>query len=176
MALQLSFAPILAAAPAENAASTKTSPVNAGDPILKIMQGELSRASSSLSKTDPAPYFLSYTVNDQNIVVLVGAYGSLLTDAALQRRQADVVMRVGSPALDKLGLRLQEQHHRPSNRAHVDRLVGRVEDEHPTAHRRRGRGIRPVPLVLGVRRHGPHRIGWDCALHVQAGSLAGAAR
>src|SRR6202022_2859985 len=66
----------------------------------KIMQGELSRASSSLSKTDPAPYFLSYTVNDQDIVVLVGAYGSLLTDAALQRRQADVVMRVGSPGLD----------------------------------------------------------------------------
>src|ERR1700682_3475926 len=100
MALQLSFAPILSAAPAENSASTKTPPANAGDPILKAMQGELSRASSSLSKTDPAPYFLSYTVNDQNIVVLVGAYGSLLTDAALQRRQADVVMRVGSPALD----------------------------------------------------------------------------
>src|SRR6202011_4583794 len=88
------------AAPAENSSSTKASPASPGDPILKIMQGELSRASSSLSKTDPAPYFLSYTVNDQNIVVLVGAYGSLLTDAALQRRQADVVMRVGSPALD----------------------------------------------------------------------------
>ena len=100
MALQLSFAPILSAAPAGNSAATKTSSANAGDPILKVMQGELSRASSSLSKTDPAPYFLSYTVNDQNIVVLVGAYGSLLTDFAQQRRQADVVMRVGSPALD----------------------------------------------------------------------------
>jgi TldD protein len=100
MALQLSFAPILSAAPAEHSASTKTSPTNAGDPILKVMQAELSRATSSLSNTDPAPYFLSYTVNDQNIVVLVGAYGSLLTDAALQRRQADVVMRVGTPTLD----------------------------------------------------------------------------
>ena len=100
MAMQLSFAPILASAPAENGARTKTPSANAVDPILKVMQGELSRARSSLSKADPAPYFLSYTVNDQNIVVLVGAYGSLLTDAALQRRQADVVMRVGSPALD----------------------------------------------------------------------------
>src|SRR5882762_9009399 len=100
MALELSFTPILSAAPAGDSAATRTAPVNAGDPILKVMQGELTRASSSLSKTDPAPYFLSYTVNDQNIVVLVGAYGSLLTDAALQRRQADVVMRVGSPALD----------------------------------------------------------------------------
>src|SRR5229473_625476 len=100
IALQLSFAPILSAAPADNSAPAKTPSANASDSILKVMQGELSRASSSLSKTDPAPYFLSYTVNDQSIVVLVGSYGSLLTDAALQRRQADVVMRVGSPALD----------------------------------------------------------------------------
>src|SRR5258708_7984907 len=64
------------------------------------MQPELSRATPSLPKPDPAPYFVSYTVNDQDIVVLVGSYGSLLTDAAIQRRQADVVMRVGSPALD----------------------------------------------------------------------------
>src|ERR1700674_717862 len=100
MALQLSFTPLLSAAPAENPAAAKTPSANAGDPILKVMQREPSRAGNSLSKTDPAPYFLSYTVNDQNIVVLVGAYGSLLTEAAIQRRQADVVMRVGSPALD----------------------------------------------------------------------------
>lgn len=100
MALQLSFAPVLTAAPAEKSASTKTAAAKTADPILKIMQSELSRASTSLAKTDPAPYFMSYTVNDQDIVLLVGSYGSLLTDAALQRRQADVVMRVGSPALD----------------------------------------------------------------------------
>jgi TldD protein len=100
MALQLSFALPLSAAPAESPASTKSQPASAGDPILKVMQGELSRATTSLSKADPAPYFLSYTVNDQDIVFIVGSYGSLLTDAALRRRQADVVMRVGSPTLD----------------------------------------------------------------------------
>jgi predicted Zn-dependent protease len=101
MALQLSFAPNLSADPATKSPATKASPAKSpADPILTVMQSELSRASSSLAKSDPAPYFLSYTVNDQNIVVLVGAYGSLLTDAALQRREADVVMRVGSPALD----------------------------------------------------------------------------
>jgi predicted Zn-dependent protease len=101
MALQLSFAPYLSAAPATKPAATKAAPVkSSADPILTVMQNELARASSSLAKSDPAPYFLSYTVNDQNIIVLVGAYGSLLTDAALQRREADVVMRVGSPALD----------------------------------------------------------------------------
>lgn len=70
------------------------------DLVLKTMQGELSRATADLVKTDPAPYFLSYTVYDQDLTVLVGSYGSLLTDATLKRRQADVTMRVGSPALD----------------------------------------------------------------------------
>ena len=64
------------------------------------MQTELTRATTDLAKSQPAPYYLSYTVNDQDVVVLIGAYGSLLTDAGLKRRQADVMMRVGSPALD----------------------------------------------------------------------------
>ncbi|MDP9147624.1 MAG: metallopeptidase TldD-related protein [Acidobacteriota bacterium] len=86
-----------------SAASNAGSPADAkkpGDPVLKIMQTELSRANTELGKMDQAPYYLSYTVYDQDFVVLVGAYGSLLTDAAAQRRQADVTMRVGSPALD----------------------------------------------------------------------------
>jgi TldD protein len=97
LAVQLACTP-LASEPARSGASrsVKTAP----DPVLKAMQGELSRATSDLAKSDPAPYFLSYTVNDQDLFVLVGAYGSLLTDAALRRRQADVTMRVGSPALD----------------------------------------------------------------------------
>jgi TldD protein len=97
LAVQIASVP-LASAPATSAKSPAAK--MASDPILKAMQGELSRATGDLAKSDPAPYFLSYTVNDQNIVVLIGAYGSLLTDAALQRRQADVTMRVGSPALD----------------------------------------------------------------------------
>jgi TldD protein len=70
------------------------------DLVLKTMQGELSRATADLMRTDPAPYFLSYTVYDQDLIILVGSYGSLLTDATLKRRQADVTMRVGTPALD----------------------------------------------------------------------------
>jgi TldD protein len=101
MAVQLSFTPFLSAALANESAATNTAPTKgSADPILTVMQSELARATSSLAKSDPAPYFLSYTVNDQSIVVLVGAYGSLLTNAALDRREADVVMRVGSPALD----------------------------------------------------------------------------
>src|SRR5450432_548313 len=97
LTVQLAGSP-LASAPS-NSAHPNAAKV-AADPVLKVMQAELARATTGLSKGDPAPYYLSYTVNDQSIVVLIGAYGSLLTDASLQRRQADVTMRVGTPALD----------------------------------------------------------------------------
>ena len=67
---------------------------------MKVMQAELTRASADLAKSDPAPYFMSYTVYDQTSAVLVGEYGSLANDTVSHRRQADVTMRVGSPALD----------------------------------------------------------------------------
>jgi predicted Zn-dependent protease len=76
-------------------------PVNAAsDPVLKAMQDELKRATAELGKAEQPPYYLSYTVYDQDFVVLVGAYGSLLTNAGVQRRFADVNMRVGVPELD----------------------------------------------------------------------------
>jgi TldD protein len=104
MAAQLAVSPLTSAGttPSWGSSSTKsTAPAKApGDPILKVMQSELARATASLGKSDPAPYYLGYTVNDQDIVVLIGSYGSLLTDAGLRRRQADVTMRVGTPALD----------------------------------------------------------------------------
>jgi predicted Zn-dependent protease len=96
LAAQLASLPLASAAENSPVDPKKSS----NDLVLKAMQGELSRATAALAKTEPAPYFLSYTVYDQNLVVLVGAYGSLLTNAALQRRQADVTMRVGTPALD----------------------------------------------------------------------------
>ncbi|MGH9676790.1 MAG: metallopeptidase TldD-related protein, partial [Candidatus Acidiferrum sp.] len=64
------------------------------------MQGELHRATTELAKAEQPPYYLSYTVYDQSLIVIVGAYGSLLQDVAVQRRHADVTMRVGTPALD----------------------------------------------------------------------------
>src|SRR4029077_3565648 len=96
---QLAVSPLTSAG--TTASNRPTSPAKATpDPILKVMQSELARATASLTKSEPAPYYLSYTVNDQDIVVLIGSYGSLLTDAGLRRPQADVTMRVGTPALD----------------------------------------------------------------------------
>ena len=72
----------------------------AADPVLATMQSELSRAKTDLAKSDPAPYFLSYTVYDQDQVMIAASYGGLLTDSAEKRRSADVTMRVGTPQLD----------------------------------------------------------------------------
>jgi predicted Zn-dependent protease len=102
LAGQLATLPLASAAndATSSAAVDKAAAKTVSDPVMKVMQTELARASMELGKTDSAPYYMSYTVYDQNLVVLVGAYGSLLTNASLQRRQADVVMRVGAPGLD----------------------------------------------------------------------------
>jgi TldD protein len=104
LAAQLVGLPFASAAGETSSSSTaaadKPTPKATTDPVMKVMQAELARASADLGKEDSPPYYMSYTVYDQNLVVLVGAYGSLLTDASLKRRQADVVMRVGTPELD----------------------------------------------------------------------------
>jgi TldD protein len=70
------------------------------DALLSSMQQELQRAQASLGKLDPAPYFLSYSVYDQNVTVAIGAQGGLVNFTQARRRSADVTMRIGSPALD----------------------------------------------------------------------------
>jgi TldD protein len=120
LAAQLAFAPFMLAGPSGAAAdkhSSASASSNASsdkpvadkpvakdsatsDAVLKAMQTELARANADLTKTEQPPYYLSYTVYDQDFTVLVGSYGSLLQDFAAHRRQADVAMRVGSDVLD----------------------------------------------------------------------------
>jgi TldD protein len=70
------------------------------DPVLATMEKELNRATTDLGKSDPSPYYLSYTVYDQDQIVIAAAYGGLLTNVDNRRRSADVTMRVGTPQLD----------------------------------------------------------------------------
>src|SRR6266446_4529948 len=96
LATQLVSLPGLAAAGEKDKPTAKASP----DAMLQTMQAELNRAKTDLAKSDPAPYFLSYTVYDQDQIFIAGAYGALLSDAEVKRRNADVAIRVGSPELD----------------------------------------------------------------------------
>ncbi|HEY7826010.1 MAG TPA: metallopeptidase TldD-related protein [Candidatus Acidoferrales bacterium] len=70
------------------------------DALLPVMQRELKRATAALSKADPAPYFMSYSAADADVSVIVGENGGIILDNQVHRRQGDVIMRVGSPALD----------------------------------------------------------------------------
>jgi len=95
---QLGALPMVSAEKDKSAATSAAA--IAADPVLKAMQNEIARATAELGKAEQPPYYLGYTVYDQDFVALVGAYGSLLTDSAVQRRFADVTMRVGTPELD----------------------------------------------------------------------------
>jgi TldD protein len=99
LAAQLTGAPAVFAE-SDKPASKTLAESTSTDPVLKAMQGELARATTDLGKTEQPPYFLSYTVYDQDFVVLVSAFGSLLNSVSAQRRTADVTMRVGTPELD----------------------------------------------------------------------------
>jgi TldD protein len=70
------------------------------DVLLQTMQRELQRATSALAKSDPAPYYLSYSVVDSDGLTIAGMDGSLVGSAGSHRRQADVMMRVGATTLD----------------------------------------------------------------------------
>lgn len=96
LAAQLVALPGLAGAGENDKPAAKAS----SDVVLQTMQGELNRAKTDLAKSDPAPYYVSYTAYDQDQIFIAGAYGALLTDTAVKRRSVDVTMRVGSPELD----------------------------------------------------------------------------
>lgn len=70
------------------------------DALLSTMQRELDRAHGELQKNDPAPYFMSYSVYDQTLSIAVAGQGSLMNSTRGRRRSADVIIRVGAPALD----------------------------------------------------------------------------
>ena len=70
------------------------------DAVLATMQRELKRATASLVKSDPSPYFLSYAVSDIDATVIVASNGSVVFSTSVVRRQGDVMTHVGSLALD----------------------------------------------------------------------------
>ncbi len=64
------------------------------------MQRELKRATTDLAKSDTPPYYLSYAVTDLDASAIVASNGALVFATGRRFRQADVMMRVGTTALD----------------------------------------------------------------------------
>jgi len=82
-------------APAQLNQSTNPDPV-----LLKTMEQELGRAMNSLSKSDPAAYFISYLVTDESGRVIVASNGAIVANIGRHERSADISVRVGSAELD----------------------------------------------------------------------------
>lgn len=74
--------------------------------VLTAMQDEIGRSMATLSKADPAAYFLSYTVADREVSEVSGSNGALLSSSDGHTRWLEVQTRVGTYQLDdthKLG-------------------------------------------------------------------------
>ena len=79
----------------------QTAAPGATDPVLlNTMQQELNRAMTSLAKADPAPYFISYSVNEESGSIIMASNGSLVANVNRHDRTADISVRVGSRDLD----------------------------------------------------------------------------
>ena len=70
------------------------------DVLLTTMEQELRRGQAELAKQDPAPYFTSYGVSDDDSMFVIASQGGLLSSTRSHRRSAEVGMRIGSPTLD----------------------------------------------------------------------------
>src|SRR5215467_4015362 len=80
-------------APVSSAQSTSSSTSNADPVLLQTLQQELNRAMTSLSKADPAPYFISYSVDEQFGRVIVASNGAIVANLSRHERNADIFVR-----------------------------------------------------------------------------------
>ena len=73
----------------------------AQSPLIKILSDELDRNFSALKqKGDPPPYFIGYSVVDQEADVIAASGGALDSENHIHQRVLDVTVRTGTPQLD----------------------------------------------------------------------------
>lgn len=100
-------------------------------PLVGILAEELERNFAVLKqKGDPAPYYLAYSVTDQEVCGVAATLGALKASQCDHNRVADVTVRVGTHKLDNY-------HRQPGERP---RFAGRLSlplEDRPAAIRRR---------------------------------------
>ena len=70
------------------------------DPVVDIMQQELSRSFKYLKKAPAPPYFLSYQLTDNRAIQISASFGALTNSQDHVTRLLDIDLRVGDPTLD----------------------------------------------------------------------------
>jgi TldD protein len=82
-------------APAAAKAATASSAV-----LLDAVEKELKRAMADLSKRDPAPYYISYSVTDEYGWFMSAMQGAMLNNVKSHVRSVDISVRIASRELD----------------------------------------------------------------------------
>ena len=73
----------------------------APSPVLQALEQEMKRAFGVLKqKGDPAPYFISYSVRENNSINIEASHGALQSSDRDHSRLLDVDVRVGDYQLD----------------------------------------------------------------------------
>ena len=67
---------------------------------LTVLSEELNRNFDSLKSAEPAPYFMSYAVTDQDYAVVSASFGAITSKNQSRTSNLDVTVRVGSPQID----------------------------------------------------------------------------
>ena len=73
---------------------------SAQDPLLDILQKELTREFVELKKQEIPPYFMSYKVSDRTNIDINGSFGCMERVTSASNRMLATQIRVGSPNLD----------------------------------------------------------------------------
>jgi TldD protein len=97
---------------------------------LGVLSEELNRNFQALKKADPAPYFMSYAVTDQDYSVVSASFGAITGANQSRTSNLDVTIRVGSPKLDNY-------HRVRGDRAQFTSGSAVVIEETPLALKRR---------------------------------------
>lgn len=99
-------------------------------PLVRILSDELDRNFKILrDKGDPAPYYVSYEVFEQEASAVTATLGALKGTRSDRSRLLDVTVRVGSPKIDNY-------HHIRGERAQFSSLVALPLDDVPAAIQR----------------------------------------
>ncbi len=99
--------------------------------LLDILAGELQRNFEVMrQKGDPPPYYIAYTVTEEESAAVSASQGTLQSSSADHRRILDVTVRTGSPELDNY-------HRLPGERPRFHAPVSISLDNNPASIRQR---------------------------------------
>ncbi len=81
-------------------AAFAAAPTIKNDPVINIMNKELTRSFKKLSKAAPPIYFLSYTITENDIYFASSALGGIVSEYSGTERLLDIEARAGSRKMD----------------------------------------------------------------------------